>query len=336
MRPWLISAALIVCIVSLLFFVPHLQFGRRIARVMLVGAPIQRASLTKIRILKPDPASRYVAQGDAIAIVVRVDHLQGIHRIADVVLEYRHQDAAVSRLIMTARANHGLANSSSQDPTTIAYAANLAVGKTPMHYRIQSGDAITLWETLTPRPRPKVKRFIKRYQYPSYTQLDETTEESEHGDLEAFSGTTARLTVEFDQPVSAAVIKYGNRGVELPLESVEGSSRLFRINVPMKTPGQYQIDAVSIASQLNNPFSPQYMISPRIDRKPSVRWQHEIEKTYLAAPTELIELGGLVTDDLPTENVFQEFSISGKKEHSNEISNSKHRNVNLNCLGNGI
>ena len=57
------------------------------------------------------------------------------------------------------------------------YAVNLAVGSAPVHYRVLGGDGVTLWETLTPLPRPRVVGFTKQYQFPDYSLLSPRVEE---------------------------------------------------------------------------------------------------------------------------------------------------------------
>ncbi len=69
---WLLAGLIVALVFAALLMVPQMQFGRRIARAMLPGIPIERASLTDITILKPSPPSGYVAEGDAVAVLVQI------------------------------------------------------------------------------------------------------------------------------------------------------------------------------------------------------------------------------------------------------------------------
>ena len=331
LKPWLTGAAALVALVIGLLLVPQLQMGRRMARALLPGIPIERASLIQVSIVKPSPPSRFVAEGDAVGVIVDVSGRWGISgratRQDDVTLQYYAEDsggsrwskAAVIEATMSQR-SEGFRDSESAGPeddlddsSTIQFAANIPVGSSTVRYRVLAGDAITLWHALTPLPRPEVVEFNKEYVFPKYSRLPNRSETSEHGDLRALVGTTAIVTVTFDQPVKDAKIKYGNRGTEYSLNSVNESDRTFQTNIRMTTPGQYQIDATGIESKLSNPFGPQYSIVPQVDTPPIARWDESIKRTQIVSPLEVIELAGTVTDDLPIEQVSQDIEINGGK-----------------------
>ncbi|MEM9644113.1 MAG: hypothetical protein AAF989_03885 [Planctomycetota bacterium] len=82
---WIVAGFAVVSLGVVLTFVPSLQFARRFARASLPGFSIDRASLTRLQIVSPDPAERFVAAGDAIAVVVEVSGRPA----EEVVLEYR-------------------------------------------------------------------------------------------------------------------------------------------------------------------------------------------------------------------------------------------------------
>ncbi|TWT50795.1 hypothetical protein Pla22_35380 [Rubripirellula amarantea] len=338
-KPWLTAATAILLLAIGLLFVPQLQMGRRFARAFLPGVAIQRASLTQIAIVKPSPASRYVAMGDAIAVVVEVSGPRGIGKSDDVVLEFASDDAQTSRWSVTGYSEIQMAQRleafqedtqaevfddagllSSITSTPSQFSANIPVGSSPIRYRVVAGDAITLWHTLTPLPRPEVTAFKKEYVFPDYAKLSPRLEESEDGDLRAIVGTTATITVNFDQPVTDAVIKYGNRGTQYSLDSVDGSDQVFETKIRMTTSGHYQIDAIGKESELGNPFGPQYSIVPKVDTPPIVRWSEAIDRTQLVSPLDIVELAGSASDDLPLDQLIQEFEVNSSKAFHRELS----------------
>lgn len=305
-RRWLSTGLAIAVVFVLLLLVPKMQFGRRIARALLPGVPIQRASLTEVTILQPSPPSGYVAEGDAVGVVVRVNGVG----VDDVVMQWRTDEGVDGETLMSPRVEQA----SAADQGTLAYgdvyAANVSVGSAPVEYRVMAGDAITLWHELTPLPRPRAESFQKRYQFPTYAKLSDRLEEAEHGDLKALVGTMAEVTIRFNQPVENATLRFGNRGVTVQLEPANEGDREFVANIPIKTPAQYQVDAVSTQSGLNNPFSPQYSITPVIDTPPLIQWLPAIPKTLIVSPLDVVSLGASVLDDLPIERVEQEFQIN--------------------------
>lgn len=307
-RRWLATGAIIAIACLTLLLIPKMQFGRRIARAMLPGIAIERASLTEVTIVNPSPPSGYVAEGDAVGVVVRISGAMVDHAS----LQWRTDEGLEGESPMSPRVQPSEERSDGVLRKGNVYSANLSVGTVPVEYRIVAGDAITLWHVLTPLPRPAVESFHKRYVFPRYAKLADRVEEAEHGDLKALVGTMAELKVEFDEPVENVTLKFGNRGAPFNLEAVNSTQREFVANIPIKTPAQFQVDAFSIRSGLNNPFSPQYSITPVIDTPPVVNWNPSLSKTMIVSPLDVISLGVSVVDDLPMERVVHEFQVNNE------------------------
>ncbi|MCG8651377.1 MAG: hypothetical protein MI861_16170, partial [Pirellulales bacterium] len=308
---WIVLSIACVCLV--LSFVPKLQFGRRMARAMLPGLAIQRASLTELEIIQPQPPSRYVAEGDAVGVVVQLSGAPD----KKVTLRWYSEEGLEGETEMTPRMDFEPETSLSQSPQR--FAANLSVGSIALHYQVLAGDAITLWHTLTPLPRPRVESFQKRFVFPHYAKLSDRVEEAEHGDLKALVGTTAEVTVNFDEPVENAILRFANHGIEVPLDAVDESGQRFVTSIPIKTPSQYQIDATSVRSGLSNPFSPQYAIIPVIDSPPVVRWAEELPNSMLVSPLDVVSLAATAVDDLPMDRAVQEFIVNSNAMLQREL-----------------
>ncbi|QDT04674.1 hypothetical protein K227x_30680 [Rubripirellula lacrimiformis] len=322
-RRWLMGGMAFVVVCVLLTLIPRAQFGRRFARAILPGFAIQRASMTDLTIIDPSPPSGFVAQGDAVGVTVDVSGVA----VDEVTLHWTTADGTVGQTPMTRRVSvvdpSDVVTIDDSDPDPGAnrdpqsasnrhrYAANLLVGSDQIQYRIIAGDAVTLWHRLTPLPRPHAVAFSKRYRFPSYAKLDDRIEQADHGDLEALVGTRAEITVEFDEPVDDANVRFGVRGPVYPMDSIDGSAKDFRTTIPITTPSEYQIDATSSRSGLNNPFSDQYRVTPVIDQQPVVRWADDQATTILVSPLEQVDLSALASDDLPLDRMIQEFQING-------------------------
>ena len=306
---WVLSGGAVGVMFAALFFIPSAQFGRRFARAALPGFAIERASRTRVRIIEPSPPTRFVAERDAIGVIIELSGALA----DDAVLHWESEDGNVGETAMTPRANAAdfAAGSQAVGEVSQRYAANLSVGSVPVRYRVTAGDAVTLWHELTPLPRPRVLGYEKLYRYPDYSKLANRTATEEHGDIKALQGTTVDLTVTFDQPVEEPVLRFGAKGPSLQLLPANDEGTQFVVAVSVKTPGEYQVDATSVRSGLNNPFSPSNTITPVLDTAPMVQWSQTIPKTQLVSSLEVLELAGTVTDDLPIENVVQEFMING-------------------------
>ncbi len=306
--PWemvrrsMMACAIVLIVCASLTLIPRAQFGRRFARAMLPGIAIERASLTRLTIVEPSPPTRYVAQGDAVGVMVRVGGLS----VDEVFLQHRVDGGDVDETRMSART---LATASVADDAGL-FAANVSVNSDPVEYRIIAGDAITLWHTLTPQPRPRIKSFVKDYQFPSYARLPDRSESADDGDLRALVGTRATVTVEFDEPVDEPTFKFGVRGPSYAMEPVDQSTTRFKSVIPIRTPSVYQVDATSVRSGLNNPFSPQYTITPIIDTPPMVRWGDDQAESILASPLDVVSFSAVAIDDLPMDKLIQEYQLN--------------------------
>lgn len=311
-RSWLTAAVCVSLLGFFLLFVPPLQFGRRMIRVMVPTMTIQRASLTQVDIISPDPASGFGASGDATAIIARVSNLRerdwGIWDHGDrVSLQFRSNDSAIREVSMVAR------GSESGD----RYSANLMLGDSPLQYRIAAGDAVTLWNTLTPLARPYAIDFRKQYQFPAYTRLPDLTVQEDHGDVEALEGSTVTMTITFDQPVVDAIITMGRQQKKVglvPIDAVKpgGPAKLFEATLPVHHSQQYQVDAVSVHSNLSNPFGRLHTITPVIDVPPTVRWDDSMSKTSVVSPTDVLSLSAEIIDDLPIDRLVQKTVVNGR------------------------
>ena len=321
-RRWVLSGSTVALFCIALMFIPSAQFGRRFARAALPGFAIERASRTKVTILEPSPMSGYVAERDAVGVIVRVEGAEA----DDVMLHWRSADGTSGQSLMTPRMDAsafrpGDQSDASTDPDASQdlaiddmpggrFAANLSVGSVAIQYRITAGDAITLWHELTPLPRPRAVRYEKRYRLPTYARLDDRTADEEHGDLKALQGTTAEVTVTFDQPVENPVVRFGVRGARSAMEPVDESSTKFLTRISIKTSGQYQVDATSVRSGLDNPFSPTNMITPVLDTPPIVRWSNDTKPSQMVSSLDVVEMAAYAADDLPLERVIQEVRVN--------------------------
>ncbi len=340
------AAVGIVIAVGLLSAVPSLQLPRRLARAFVPMAPIERASVTKVAIVSPSPPTCDVAEGDLVAVTVSVGRLGN----GDVELQWRDDNGREGHLRMGARDGQsppvsvGMARSArgvdlGEDGGVVdelqnvagaereSFAANVQVDSTSVHYRVLAGDAETLWHTLTPMPRPRVVEFEKRYQFPSYAKLPDEVLVEEHGDLEAIVGTSAEVTVTFDQPVRAAEIVFGGASSDLriPMQEIDNDLTRFRFRFSITTPGSYRVNAISLRGELDNPFLPRNVIDPITDRSPVATWSSEVPARQICSPASVIELGGRVEDDLPMDRcIFQYIRDDGPvRERSLSIDPSR-------------
>ena len=318
-RRWMTIGTSIAVICAIISLIPSLQFARRLGRAALPGFAIQRASQTVIEIVKPNPATGFVAEGDVVAIVADVSGKPA----DEVTLRWREQNGERGETVMAPRQVSSVdatPNHPSDQPMARRFAANLSFSDRVIDYQLIAGDAVTLWQTLTPLPRPRTKQFHIRYRFPEYSKLEERVETASHGDLQAFVGTKAEVTVTFDQPVENAVVRFVGRDTEFSMEAVDPDKGSYRMTIPIRTHDQYQVDAISMESGLGNPFSPTFSISPVTDVAPTVQWQPDDIRSLLLTPIDVPELAVNIQDDMPLAGAVQEYSVNGQALIQRELS----------------
>ncbi len=322
---WLWIAGVVATLMIGLLLFPSMQFARRMARAGLPGLTIERASLTRVRIQEPSPPTRFVAAGNSVGVLAELSGRSA----EEVALEFRdvlHDSSGIKSawfpprgsVKRTTMAQRGVAtdvrplqtaSAPAASPGQGTFAANVSVGSVPVEYRVLAGDAITSWHRLTPLPRPSISGFEKRYRFPEYSGLPPKVETSEDGDLRAWVDTVVALTATFDQPVRQVTLRYaGNATADM--RPVDETERRFVVDVPVKTPSTYQVTAVSLQSGIKNEFSRQHSIVPIPDQPPVAAWSTEIPEVQLVSPKAVLGFSGIVADDMPVDQVFQEFQVN--------------------------
>ncbi|QEG38862.1 hypothetical protein [Roseimaritima ulvae] len=304
-RRWLLAALAILGLCVALWMVPGSHFRQLITRAVLPMANIDRVSRTKVEILEPTPHSLQVPEDETVAVVVRI----GGALTDDVTLELHPLGGETIEQAMRPRTAAAGANAADSE-----FASNVSVGKSDWEYRILAGDAVTRTYQIRTSPRPLVQQVEKVYVYPEYAQLNDRVITETHGDLEALSGTQAKLTVTVNQPVSLAEIVFESIGESeprrIPMQPLEDSANQFTVELPISDPEIYQIHLVSADTGFDNPFSPKYEIRPQPDRIPRVAFVDPPQGTLLLPPNDLIPLAVSVEDELPVARTAYEVSIN--------------------------
>lgn len=305
-RPWLVAATVAIGVALVLTGLPTIQFGRRLARALLPGAAIERAALTQIEIIQPDPTEQIVAVNESVGIVVKLNDRHIGRSRSD-----KNGSGPTARL--ESRDASGRTQISEMSPRRLeeqVFASILAVGSEPVEYRVWAGDGITAWHRLTPQPRPQIEQFTKRYRYPTYAQLSDRVVREKHGGLSALAGTITTLTVRFNQPVTDAEIRVDGGSQRLQLTPIGAQQREFVTNILVDSSQQYRITARAAGHGLATGMGLVYPITPQPDRPPQAEWLNQSGVPQVVAPLAAIPLAASVTDDLPIDQVEHQWRIN--------------------------
>ena len=187
LKPWLLSACAVLAITVGLCFISMLHLPGFLARAAIPFANFARPSSVQIGIVAPAPADTLVPIASELEVIADIigpkpDRVQLETQSGDT--KPRLQD-----MVLT---------SGSQ------YQSLISIGQSDVRYRVLASDAVSPWFTLSARARPRVIEFVKTLVPPAYSGLPETTLTEDHGDVEALEGSTLKLALKANQPISKA------------------------------------------------------------------------------------------------------------------------------------
>lgn len=295
---WFAIVSIVLAGLVSLFFVPGFHFPQLLARAALPFVNLARPSDTIITLLEPAPADRIVPYHETVPLVVELDGRLPRRVLLDTV------DATGSRArveLIRERGNRFL--------------GSIHVGQESIRYRLQAGGAITRYHQLDARPRPSVVRFDKTYIYPEYTGLEPRQIEEDHGDLSALEGTTARLSLQLNQPISGGelILDPTQRDAEpLSIELGASSGDAIEVEIPIeRAHDSYQVQLVARESGFTNDQSPSWRIEALPDLPPSVQWIEPTVTQLEVRPSDQFNALARAIDDVALTQVFQEYRVSG-------------------------
>lgn len=199
------------------------------------------------------------------------------------------------------------------------------VGNQEFEYRILIDQAPqTEWRKMDVGARPFVQRFKKSFKFPEYSELEPSEAIEDHGDLEAWEGSTVQLGLITNKPINSGKVEF--QWLEKPVEVRELKpgiqNNMLETSIRMTHPGTYRIKNL-IDKQLGWEGRPSsiFEITVKPDLAPSVKWVEPTERKLLVAPNDLLSFSALAQDDLGLARVeyllkknrgkWESFSIPG-------------------------
>lgn len=302
---WLVVAIVLVSVCSLLLTRGDIRLRHLATRAILPGANLARVSRIQVTLLRPTPHSQTIAEDDTVAVAVDISG----GSVSEVILETMTPGETAVQQSMLQQSDG-------------SYVTNLHVGVQSVEYRVLAGDAITKRYLLESKPRPHVVAFHKTYQFPEYAQLQPETIVEQNGDLVALAGSKANVLFELNQDVSHAELRIDYDGTEepqvIPLERheknvSESGNPLWMAKVPLEEQGIYKVHLVAAETGFENTFAPRYEILPQPDLIPQVGFVDQQERNLFLPPNDILSLKGMAEDDLPIQELVQEFSLNGQE-----------------------
>ena len=176
------------------------------------------------------------------------------------------------------------------------------VGNQEFEYRVLVDHAPqTEWRKMEVGARPFIKSFKKNFEFPEYSELKPAETIEDHGDLEAWEGTTVILSLIANQPLKSGKLEF--KWLEKPEEvrSLEpkAEKNILSTSIRMTHPGTYRVKNL-MDKQLGWEGRPSsnFEITVKPDLAPSVQWVEPVERKLLVAPNDLLSFSALAQDDL--------------------------------------
>ncbi len=305
LKPWFLRAGAVVLTVLALCPVSSLHLPGFLARAALPFVNFARPSSVRITIVAPQPADRQVPIASELEVLAEVTG-----QVPERVQIETQSGEAKPRL---------------QDMTRNAvgqHQALVSIGQVAVRYRILAEDAISPWHTLTAKPRPRVLEFVKTLVPPAYSGLPATELKEDHGDIEALEGSTLKLALKTNQPVSKAELlinpDHADHPEAIAAQSIAESvvSTEFVIQPQVES---WQVSLTAEETGFTNEESSPWSVTSIPDLPPLVQITEPAEQREML-PDESVRLQGMASDDVGLASVKLSHQINAGKWEEKEVS----------------
>jgi hypothetical protein len=305
LKPWIMGAVGAFIGVLFLCFISTLHLPGFLARAAIPFANFARPSSVQIRVVTPDPADMLVPIASDLEIFAEIIGPEPER----VQIEMASGDAK-ARL---------------QDMTRVAgtmYQGLVSIGQSDVRYRILASDAVSSWHTLGARPRPRVIEFAKTIVPPAYTGLPEIKLTEEHGDVEALEGSTLKLALKANQPISKADLLINPDHADHPpaIAAQSITDGVVKTEFIVKTETEsWQLVLTAEETEFTNDESSPWSITAIPDLPPFVQIFEPAEQLEMM-PDESVRLSGAASDDVGLASVKLAHQINAGAWNEKELS----------------
>ncbi|MBV6501746.1 MAG: hypothetical protein CJBNEKGG_04264 [Prosthecobacter sp.] len=317
LKPWALRAGAVMLLVGGLCFLQTLHLPGFLARAAIPFANFARPSSVQISIAAPQPADILVPIASELEVLADVTGEQPER----VQLELQSGDAKPRLQDMSRSAGS-------------RYQAVVSIGQSDLRYRILAADAISPWHTLSARPRPRVLEFVKTLVPPAYSNLPSTELKEDQGDIEALEGTTVKLALKTNQPVSRAGLLINPDHADAPApvaaQSIEGDVVKTELTVKPEVES-WQVSLTSQETGFTNDESSPWSVTSIPDLPPLAQVIEPQEQLEML-PDESIRFKGLAGDDVGLASVRLAHQINAGKWEEKELSGKTGKEAQVQSL----
>jgi hypothetical protein len=333
LRRWFVVPFFLLITYVVLSCISGLQFPTRVARAMMPFVEIDAPARWHLRILSPDTSDYAVPSNHNVVFRLQATSLYENELLPQqAILECKESPTSSTRKSTSKEFPLKLETSGSNIYTTIA-----PVGDSPVEYRFLFGGSKTKWQKISPAPRPCVRQFRWKIDFPAYTLLPSEFRTNELGDLRVLKDSRLELRIEVDQHLHAGSLLVENADTgqqqridlqksQIPTEEGSPSTAIevWYCKLEASYSSRFQVNLESknqfLGEHIRNTFSPWYKLETLPDPPAVVDWIATPETTSaqtpraseprLIQPDDMITLTGEVRDNLPIVSLSSEVSIN--------------------------
>ena len=181
-----------------------------------------------------------------------------------------------------------------------------------VEYYVEAGPLDSKHFNIRVLDLPNVKNVRVTYRYPSWTHLQNVTEER-GGDLRAVEGTDADLEVETDKPMRDGLLVLDD---EKQIRLTPGEGNIYKGTVRMEKDGVYHVAALDQGQPVR--LSNDFFIEARKAEPPNViiaRPGHD----YRASPIEEVTVAVKADDEFGVSEMTLHYSVNGGPEQTVDL-----------------
>jgi hypothetical protein len=185
-----------------------------------------------------------------------------------------------------------------------------------VEYYVEAGPLDSKHYNIRVLDLPSVKNVRVTYRYPSWTHLQNVTEER-GGDLRAVEGTDADLEIETDKPMRDGVLVLDD---EQQLRLAEGGGNVYKGTIRMQKDGVYHVAVLDQGQPVR--LSNDFFIEARKAEPPNVlvaRPGHD----YRASPIEEVTVAVKADDEFGLADMTLHYSVNGGPEKTVDLLKQK-------------
>lgn len=317
LKPWIMGFSGVLALIIGLSFVSMLHLPGFLARAAIPFSNFARPSSVEIAIVAPKPASTLVPFASEMEVT------------ADII------GPVPSRVQIETQAGEAKSRLADMRLTSgTQYQSVVAIGQSDVRYRILASDAISSWFTLSARARPRVIEFVKTIVPPAYSGLPETKVTDDQGDIEALEGSTVKLTLKPNQPISKADLlinpDHADHPEAVPAQIASDGSVSAALTVKTEVES-WQMALTAEETGFTNDESSPWQVIAVPDLPPVVQIIEPLEQIDLL-PDEAVRLSGLASDDVGLASVLLAHSINAAKWSEKEVSGKTGKEAQIQAL----